>query len=274
MKEIERFKKEILDQYDRLSRESDFKFSCHKDLTCFNECCMDVNIFLTPYDILRLKNNLGITSGEFLKEYTISPFDKNLKYPVILLKMRDDENKGCPFVTDEGCGVYPDRPWSCRMYPIGLASPKEEDDHSDKEFFFLLKDEICDGHNEVKKWTVAGWMEDQGIAEYEMMGKHFKDLTLHRFFMEGRELPPEKMEMFFTACYNLDKFREFLFQSSFFEKFEVDDETKNRIEKDDVELLLFGYNWLRFALFGEKTMTVKKNIIDDKKKSLEERGKL
>jgi len=49
--------------------------------------------------------------------------DKNLQYPVILLQMRDNEKKSCPFVTAEGCSVYPDRPWACRMYPLGLASP-------------------------------------------------------------------------------------------------------------------------------------------------------
>jgi Fe-S-cluster containining protein len=274
MNEIERFKKQILDEYDRLSRESDFKFKCHKGLACFNECCRDVNIFLTPYDILRLKNNLGITSGEFLREYTISPFDKNLRYPVILLKMRDDEKKSCPFVTPEGCGVYKDRPWSCRMYPIGLASPKEDDKHGNREFFFLLKDDICDGHNEIRKWTIEEWMEDQGAAEYEMMGQHFKELTLHRYFQEGKELSPEKMEMFFTVCYNIDKFRDFVFQSSFLDKFEVDQETLAKIKEDDVQLLLFGYKWLKFALFGEKTITVRKNVLDDKKKQLESRGGL
>jgi Fe-S-cluster containining protein len=128
MREIERLKEEILKDYERLNEKSEFRFACHPGVPCFNDCCGDVNIFLTPYDIIRLKNNLGIPSGEFLSEYTVSPFDKNLKYPVILLKMNDDEKKSCPFVGENGCGVYEDRPWACRMYPLGLASPKSRRD--------------------------------------------------------------------------------------------------------------------------------------------------
>ena len=125
-REIEKLKETILKEYPRLNLDSQFRFKCHKDVPCFNSCCGDVNIFLTPYDIIRLKNRLGITSGEFLAKYTISPFDENTKYPVILLKMEDNERKSCPFVSEAGCTVYEDRPWPCRMYPLGMASPKDE----------------------------------------------------------------------------------------------------------------------------------------------------
>jgi hypothetical protein len=30
-----------------------------------------------------------------------------------------------------------------------------------------------------------------------------------------------------------------------------------RLKKDDFELLRFGFRWLRFALFGEPTITVR-----------------
>jgi uncharacterized protein len=140
MKEIENLKNAILKEYPRLSRESEFCFNCHNKIACFNKCCGDVNIFLTPYDIIRLKKSLNITSGEFLRKYTLCPFDKNLKYPVILLKMEEDEKNRCPFVGDDGCRVYPDRPWSCRMYPLGMASAADGDEQLDKEFFFIMKE--------------------------------------------------------------------------------------------------------------------------------------
>ena len=58
--------------------------------------------------------------------FTAMPIDKNQQYPVILFRMKDAEGKPCPFVDEEkGCSIYEDRPWSCRMYPLGLASPKE-----------------------------------------------------------------------------------------------------------------------------------------------------
>ncbi len=271
MNEIERLKKAILEDYPRMNEQSEFCFKCHKDVPCFNACCGDVNIFLTPYDIIRLKNRLGMTSGEFLSKYTISPFDKNAKYPIILLRMEDNEKKSCPFVTADGCSVYEDRPWPCRMYPLGLASPKDDPENIDKEFYFLLKEDVCKGHNEDHTQTVAEWLDGQGIEEYNEMGELYKQITLHDYFGKGGKLDPKKIDMFFTICYNIDKFREFIFGSTFLDKFEVDDATKAQIKDDDVALLKFGYNWLRFALFSEPTMKINVDII--KKKQAEESAK-
>ena len=268
MNEIERFKEEVLKNYPRLDVNSTFRFECRPGISCFNACCGDVNIFLTPYDIVRLKKRLSITSQEFLDRYSLSPFDKNLKYPVVLLKMNDDERKTCPFVTDEGCTVYEDRPWACRMFPLGMASPSDDAGSDDGQFYFLLQEKICQGLNEKKEWTVGKWLDDQGITEYNRMGEPFKELTLHRFFRSGKEMSPQKMEMFHMVCYNIDKFRDFLFNTSFFDKFEVDENTIKAIKDDDVELLSFGYRWLRFALIGEPTMKVKDHAAQAAKEQL------
>ncbi len=271
MEEIQRLKEQILKEYPRLNRDSKFTFQCKPGVSCFNECCGDVNIFLTPYDIIRLKNNLGIPSDEFISKYTISPFDDKLNYPVLLLKMNEDDKKTCPFVTDKGCSVYPDRPWACRMYPLGLASPKENSQELNNEFYFLLQESFCKGFEEGKEFSVSDWMKDQGIDDYNEMGELFKELTLHRYFQENGKLEPQKMEMFFMVCYNVDWFRNFLFKTSFFNKFEVDEDTKNKIKEDDVELLKFGFNWLRFALFGEKTLKIRSDIMAAKQDELKKK---
>ncbi len=272
MKEIQRLKEAILKEYPRMTKDDTFTFKCHPGVPCFNQCCRDVNIFLTPYDILRLKNNLGITSSEVLSKYTISPFDKNLPYPVVMLKMEEDETKRCPFVTDQGCGVYGDRPWACRMYPLGLASPGEQNEELTEEFYFLLEESMCKGFGEDHKQTVAQWLAEQGIEEYNEAGEEFKAITLHKFFQEkDKKLSPQKIEMFFTACYNIDKFRDFLFKTSFFDKFEVDDQTQKQIKEDDRALLRFAYRWLRFALFAEPTMTMKNEVVESKKQELEKK---
>ncbi len=276
MKEIEKLKKTILEEYPRLSEDSKFCFKCHPGVPCFNDCCGDVNIFLTPYDILRLRINLGVTTEEILSKYTISPFDENLKYPVVMLKMEDNEKKSCPFVSEKGCGVYEDRPWACRMYPLGMASPKEADkvNGKEEEFFFLLKEDVCQGFNEDREITVSDWLEDQGINEYNEMGEYFKEFTLHDFFLKGGNLAPEKIEMFFMACYNLDTFRKFIFGSSFFNKIEVDDETKAKLKVDDVALMKFGFDWLSFAIFGENTMKINADVAASKEKELRAKGKI
>lgn len=269
MNEIQELKEAILKYYPRLSQESSFRFSCHADVSCWNGCCGDVTIFLTPYDIIRLKRALDIPSQEFLSEYTVSHADENLKYPAVLLRMNDDDKKSCPFVDKDGCKVYEDRPWPCRMYPLGMASPNEGDGSLREEFYFILQDMDCRGFAEKKEQTVAEWFEDQGIDEYKRMGDQFKALTLHPFFREGRDLTPAKAQMFYLACYNLDGLRDLMFNTTFFEKFEVDDETRTRIAEDDVELLKFGYSWLRFALFGENTLRIRRVVLEAKRREAE-----
>jgi len=269
MDEIRKLKETILKEYPRLSLDDEFSFSCHPGVPCFNECCHDVNIFLTPYDIIRLKKALKMTSGEFLAKFTLMPVDKNLTYPVILLKMTEDDKKACHFLTEKGCGVYEDRPWPCRMYPLGLASPKEGHQEVDKEFYFLLEEAVCKGHGEAKKQTVRQWVEEQGVAEYDAMGQEFKNITLNKFFAKTENLTAQKVEMFFMACYDVDKFRRFVFESRFLEKFVVDEETQQKMKDDDVELLKFGYKWLRFALFGEKTLDVEAAALAEQKRKMD-----
>ena len=256
-KNIQNLKESILKEYDRLGLDDKFTFACHPGVSCFNQCCSDVNIFLTPYDVLRLKNRLGIPSWEFLDKYTLQPIDKNLQYPVVLMKMRETAEINCHFVEKGGCTVYEDRPWACRMYPLGLASPKEEEHIAETDFYFLLHEEVCKGFEESdNEWTVKGWMENQGVIQYDEFGRLFKEITLHPYLQRGKAFDPPKMEMFHMVCYNLDKFRALLFNTSFFDRFVVDESVKKKIETDDEELLKFGFNWLKFSLYGEKTMEI------------------
>lgn len=263
MREIENLKQQIIKDFPRLDEQSFFGFCCRLDLPCFNKCCRDVNIFLTPYDIIRLKNRLGITSTELLSKYTASPIDQNLPYPVIVLRMNPKDDKKCPFVTEKGCGVYEDRPWACRLYPLGLAAPSEETQELDEEFYFLLKEDFCKGFGENHRRTVADWLQDQGIKEYRQMGEAFGDLTTHKFFRDGGHLAPDRVEMFFMACYDIDRFRKVVFSSSLLDKFEVDEATQAHIKEDDLEMMAFAYQWLRFSLFGESGLTKRGSSIED-----------
>jgi Fe-S-cluster containining protein len=269
----ERLKEKILKNYPRLGLDDKFKFSCHPGVPCFNSCCSDVNIFLSPYDVLRLKKRLGMKSSDFLKEYTILPVQKDMKTPVVMLRMSDDESKTCPLLAEEGCTVYSDRPWPCRMYPLGLASQKDTPDGwQGDRFYFLLQEEACKGFDEERDWTVRGWLADQGVHEYDEWGEAFKELTLHKFFEEGGVLSPEKMHMLYTACYDLDKFREFVFESTLLNRFDVDEDFVEEMRYSDEALLRFAFLWLRFSLFGEQTVKVKEDVIEAFKGSLGKRN--
>ena len=264
----------VLEEYPRLGPSDTFKFSCHPGVKCFNKCCGDVNIILTPYDVLRMKNRLGISSTEFLEQYCLLPVNKEMKFPVVLLKMNEDEGKTCQFLTDEGCGIYSDRPWPCRMYPLGMAAQKDtEDGWRGERFYFLLQEHGCMGFDEQKEWKVSEWMENQGLDEYDEWGEAFKELTLNEFFDDDdAELPPEKMHMLFTACYDLDKFREFVFESTLLQRFEIDEDFVDEMRLDDEALLRFAYLWLRFSLFGEKTMKIKSHVAQAYKSNVDKKS--
>ncbi len=230
------------------------RFSCHKGVACLNKCCRDVNIFLTPYDIVRLKNALGITSQKFLDKYTVSPFSKEQKIPIIVLKLKE-EDKTCPFAGKEGCEVYADRPRACRMYPVGENS--HDISKKTEKAFFLIEDKFCLGNKENKTVTVSDYLNNQGIGKYNEMLEYFNQIISHESFIEGKHLNEQQIGMFYMACYNIDKFRKFVFESSFLKRFEINEEEIKRIQNDDTELLKFGSRWLRYALFGEKLFELK-----------------
>jgi len=243
----------------RLGLDDDLTFRCGRDLDCFTKCCHDVSIVLTPYDVVRMTRALHLQTDEFLEKYTISPFTREQKIPVVLLKM-DPETKHCPFVSGEGCGVYRDRPWACRMYPLGRAEPKHPTPDQ-QAFHFMVHEPLCHGHGCGTPRTVRAYIEEQGLEEYDMMGRPFAEFMLHDFWSRGETLPPDKVSMYFTACYDLDAFRRFVLETRFLELFEVDEARVEALRTDDQELLEFAMQWLRFALFGERTMRPKDGAI-------------
>jgi len=77
----------------KLSLNAKFKFKCHKGIACFTKCCSNIDIMLTPYDIVRIKNSLGISSGEFLNDYTYIEVDEKTSHPFVFLKMNEEAER-------------------------------------------------------------------------------------------------------------------------------------------------------------------------------------
>jgi len=250
----------IIQNYPRMSEDDSFVFRCDSSMQCFNHCCHDVTIVLTPYDIFRIKQVLHMDSSDFLKEYTLSPFAKDQKIPAVILKM-DPQTKKCPFVTEAGCSIYANRPWACRMYPLGLAEP-DKPTLTDRGFYFLLHEDLCQGHAAGRVLKVRDWIAEQGIEEYDMMGTSFKELMLHPSWNDDKFLTPQQIEMFYIACYDLDRFRRFIFESRFFQLFDVHEDRVEAMRNDDLELLDFAMQWLKFSLFHEQSIKIKPSVVE------------
>jgi uncharacterized protein len=254
----------------RLSPESRFKFKCHKGVKCFTECCRGINIILTPYDIIRLKNRLNLSSAEFLAIYTKPEILEKTDLPMVTLKLLDDEQQSCPFVRDDGCLVYKDRPTTCRYYPIGVASLSHKEDSDGSEFYFFVHEPHCMGFEENAEWSVHQWRKDQGVDIHDEINAGWTDLVVRkRSFPKNVQLTQKAKDMFFMASYNIDNFKDFVFKSSFLTRYDIDPETIKKIRENEIELLKFSLSWLKSILFQsgvDSVFTVKNSIVANEKK--------
>jgi Fe-S-cluster containining protein len=239
----------------RLGRKSRFNFSCHPGVKCFTECCRDINIILTPYDIIRLKHRLGLTSDEFLALYTEIQILEKTGLPVVTLKLLEAEEgksgpRSCPFVREDGCLVYDDRPTTCRYYPLGVGSLSHKEDPDGDEFYFFVHEPHCLGFDENRGFTVEEWRKDQGVDVYDRINAEWTDLLVRkRSFPPSMQWSEQAKQMFFMVSYNIDRFRDFVFESSFLKRYRVDEETLTEIKDDEIALLQFGLRWLKWLLF-------------------------
>ena len=255
----------FLEDKRQLADGESFQFTCHPGVPCFNHCCADVNIVLTPLDVLQLARQTGLHTQVFLDTYTRNPITKDLQLPMVMLKMLDDDDdKRCPFVGEQGCTVYENRPWACRMYPLGMALPPARAGVEPEPIYVVFEDDHCQGREQAdaRGWTAEKWRTDQQLIERDEIESGFRDLVSHPWFIGGRQLDPKRMHMLYTACYDLDTFRAFVFESSFLERFELDDDVVAEIKTNDLALLKFAFLWLRFALFKEPTVKVREGAAE------------
>jgi Fe-S-cluster containining protein len=257
----------------KLDLHSPLQFECHPGVSCFTACCHTIKIILTPYDILMLRRRLGLSADEFITTYTEPTYLEKTDMPGLQLKLVG-EKQACPFVTPEGCTVYTDRPSACRYYPVGMADFHEggnEDEEAEEKFFFLVKEPHCKGHEEPKHWTIGEWRADQGVDVRDEMNKEWLRLVMRRkSFGHQASLSDAAKRMFFMATTDLDTFRSFIFESSFLDTYEVDQETLDRIKTDDVALMLFSFTYLANSLFGAPGLHIREEKIKERVAQLQQ----
>jgi Fe-S-cluster containining protein len=244
----------------KLNLKSRFKFRCHPGVPCFTACCGKTTIVLTPYDILRLRQRLGIQSKEFLEKYTRREEHDKSGLPMVLMDMPRFEGK-CPFVRPvTGCEVYADRPATCRYYPIGQGSLITEEGLD--EFYFFVKEEHCKGWEDDTEWSVETWRSDQGFDIYDEMNREWKAMMLRRDPAAKPDLEDRAKNLFYMAMYDLDQFRRFVFKSRFLQIFSVDEDLLEKIWDDDEEMLKFAYKYMKMVLKMEDSEDIQVNMGD------------
>jgi len=231
-----------------LSPDSVFRFHCHAGLACFNRCCREATIILSPYDILRLSHRLGYSTGEFLQRHTSRQEESRSGLPLVLVK--PGRTGDCPFLGERGCRVYEDRPAACRLFPLTQGSELTPQGVAD--YYFLRRLEFCQGFAGEREWTIPAWQEDQGFVEFDQPRRPWLHLLLKQA-QPGR-IPPDHrlLSQFYLMAYDLDAFRTFLFESAFFLAHSLNLEDARALATDDLALLRFSTGCLEHLLFPEE----------------------
>jgi Fe-S-cluster containining protein len=243
----------------------EIRFQCRKGIACWNACCSNIDIALTPYDALRLEHRLGMGSGPFLREYTV-PYEME-KDGLAGVKLKPVEGgTACRFMRPEGCAVYEDRPTACRYYPVALLSMRRQGESTDRDSYALVKEPHCLGHQEPRTLTIADYRREQGLEEYDELARGWRQLVLKKKSSGPTVGKPSKrsLELFFMACYDLERFREFVSSDAFASLYDIPQAEMRETLADDTRLMLFAFRFLRQVLFGETTIATRPEAVQER----------
>lgn len=236
-----------------------FRFACGPELACFGHCCREAAVILKPYDILRLRRRLGITSGEFLSRYTTKLKEDRSHLPLVYLRLDTQDPPACPFLNpDNGCQVYEDRPEACRLFPVTRGSRLAEREISDQ--YFLKQLDYCQGLGQGPEYDLAAWKKAQGLEAYDLLNQGWLEIILKRGAINPPADDARAPALFNMVAYDLDQFRRFVFESAFLNVFDIPSKVAEVLRTSDVELLRFGYKYLKMALLIEDALQMREEM--------------
>ena len=256
----------------RLTASNSFCFACHKGVSCWNECCHDTDITLTPYDLIRIGRAVSMPPGEAARTFGSEAVHEASGMPVLKLKRVDtgEAKRPCVFLDrKEGCTIYENRPAACRYYPLGLASVKMKGHDAPEDFYFLVKEPHCKGHEEPREQTVAEFRAGQGVEPYDEHNRGWIHILMKLASWKtlggpfGKEPDERTKKMFLMATTDLDAFRRFVFDTSFLDRYAVAPETHADLATDDEALLRLALDWLCAILFSEPTLPLREDVLHD-----------
>lgn len=237
-------KQQPTDFIERIDPGEHFSFLCHRQIGCFTHCCCELELALTPYDVLRLRKATRLHSRELLEKYIISEQHAEEIFPRFYLTMVDDGKASCVFVTPKGCSIYQDRPGACRSYPLGRAASRKNGRIDD--FYVLLHEPHCLGFTEHTIQTVSSFSRSQGLEPYN----HFNDLltaiTQHEKIQLGQRISGKQRQNYTLALYDIDTFRARLQEGSI----PCPVRPPGTIFSNDEELLVYAMEWVKKDLFS------------------------
>jgi Fe-S-cluster containining protein len=170
---------------------------------------------------------------------------------MVTLRPHPGPDQICPFVTMEGCRVYPNRPSSCRIYPLARAISQNRKTGRIREHFALIEEPHCRGREDGQTRTVDQWIVSQQLEEYNQANDRMMALISHKNKHHPGPLSLADARMFYLACYDFDTFRENILKNRWLDEQELDPDIRTQIAKDDSFLLQFGMDWIQQKIMAE-----------------------
>ena len=173
----------------KLNSNTSFTFSCK---LCGN-CCKEMLIRLTPFDILNLAAGLNLPTYDFIEDYVV--FLKAPNIPWFIAALKHVKKGECLFRQGKKCKVHPYRPLPCRLFPVGRTD----------EGFILQKTAYCKGHNSNQEYNLADWLKEAGADPYLKMSQEYYQFMLKiadKYDLE--KLGSKKSKMFYKLLFDFD----------------------------------------------------------------------
>jgi len=243
----------------RLRAGQTFGFRCQPGIACFNRCCRNLTLLLYPYDVIRLRVRLDLTAMNFSTATRTWCCAVAATFRTSCCAWPKTASAPARFSPTRAAGSTPTDPTPAAPFPWSRGCCTMPQTHADETVFFFRPPDFCLGQYDTNQWTIPEWIQDQETDTYHRMTIHWAELRrLLQNDPWGAEGPMgARAKMAFMAVYNIDRFREFVFGSSFLKRFKVKPQLLARIQKDDVQLLLLGFDWIRLFLWGIRSPHLK-----------------
>lgn len=239
-----------------------FRFQCGSQMPCFNRCCRDLTLPLTPYDLLRLRYQLGQPSQDILLTFTTIHSIPETGLPMPLLRMIESPDRECPFSLPAGCSVYDDRPGACRAYPLGRGAKITRSGIETK--YYMVNENTCKGFGNGQSFTPASWLENNGMTKYNYFNDKYMQLNA-KIQASGQPVAQKLAGMALVSLYQIEEFRALIQRMKIFSHLQMEKTQQDLIMSEgldgDEACLEFGHDWLELIIFGTSILKPRDNGI-------------
>lgn len=235
----------------RMAKDATFRFECGPDAPCFNKCCRDLEMPLTPRDVLGLRRALGESGKTILQTFAAARRIPETGFPLPYLRMIPGPENECPFLSPAGCSVYDERPGACRAYPLGRGASVGRDGVNER--VFLVAGSACLGFGSGPEYTSDSWFAAQDMRSRNYFNDRF--MRLMSLIAAGDAPLDSRLASLALLClYQPEDFRRLIKKMKIFERVNLDEGKKELILGDslaaDEACLDFAFDWLELSIFG------------------------